>query len=112
MSISLRDPVGDALFTDALRPCSRSTWYGTFGAVIAIFTKSFTVAEFSLVPAVIVGATVVESFDIVSIAIDTFAIFKNSRSLAALQDADTVCPFVAGATYQEFIAIDFVFDAK
>ena len=112
MSISLGDPVGDVLFTDTLRSCSRSTWYGAFGAVIAIFTKSFTVAEFSLVPAVIVGATVVESFDIVSIAIDTFAIFKNFGFLTALQDADAVCPFVAGATSREFIAIDFVFVAK
>ena len=112
MSVSLGDPVGVVLFTDTLRSCSRSTWYGTFDAVIAIFTKSFTVAEFSLVPAVIVGATVVESFDIVSIAIDTFAIFKNFGFLTALQDADAVCPFVAGATSQEFIAIDFVFVAK
>ena len=112
MSISLGDPVGDALFTEALQSCSRSTWYGAFGAVSAIFTKSFTVAEFSLVPAVIVGATVVGSFDIVSIAIDTLAIFKNFEFLAALQGADAVCRFVAGATYREFIAIDFIFVAK
>ena len=112
MSILLGDPVGNVLFTDTLRSCSRSTWYGAFGAVITIFTKSFTVAEFSLVPAVIVGATVVESFDIVSIAIDTFAIFKNFRFLTALQDADAVCPFVAGATSREFVAIDFVLVAK
>ena len=112
MSISLGDPVGDALFTDALQSCSPSTWYGALCAVIAIFTKSFTVAEFSLFPAVIVGGTVVESFDIVCIAIDTFAIFKNFGFLTALQDADAVCPFVAGATSREFIAIDFVFVAK
>ena len=112
MSISLGDRVGDALFTDTLQLCSRSTWYGTFGAVIAIFTKSFTVAQFSLVPAVIVGATVVESFDIVSVAVDTFAIFKNFEFLAALQGADAVCPFVAGTTSREFIAINFIFVAK
>ena len=75
-SIPLEDAVGDALLTDALRSCSQSTWYGAFGAFIAIFNKPFTVAEFSLVRAVIVSATVVESFDIVYIAIDTFAIFK------------------------------------
>ena len=37
MSISLGNPVGVSLFTDALRSCPQSTWYGAFGAVIATF---------------------------------------------------------------------------
>ena len=77
LSISLEDLVGDALSTDALQSCSQSTCYGAFRPVNATVTKSFTVDGFSPVPAVIVGATVVESFNIVSLAVGTFAIFKN-----------------------------------
>ena len=110
MSISLGDPMGYTFFTDAPRSCPRSTWYGAFGAIIAICTKSFTVAGFSLVPAVILAVTVVESFHIVSIAVDTFAMYFGF--LGAPRGTDALCPFVAGATSREFIAIAFVFFAK
>ena len=112
MYILLGDPAGEALFKDALRSCPRSTWCGALGVVIAIFTKSFTVAGFLLIPAAIVGATVVESFDIVSMAVNTFAIFNNFGFLRLLLCADTVGPFVAGAAFLQFIAIVFVLVAK